>query len=133
MLLRDKFTYFLISKLRLKDDHINAILARGWGLAGIIQDDHTIIATKIPKSSNLANYLEQDDPAKKRLMYCHCPRIREAIGDDSIPSIYCNCGAGFYKGIWDYILDKPVDVTVKQSLLAGDDLCQFEIKLPDLG
>jgi len=43
----------------------------------------------------------------QRQYYCHCPRIRDVLkGGETIPVLYCYCGAGFYKGIWEEILQK---------------------------
>ena len=82
------------------------IVSRGWGAAGVLQDG-TIIATKIPKSDNLLQYLREEDPVKKRQHYCHCPRIRAVLMTGAtISPTYCYCGAGFYKGIWEEILQR---------------------------
>ena len=51
-------------------------------------------------------------------------------GAETIPVIYCYCGAGFYTGIWEEILQKPVKVEVLESVLKGDDVCTFAIYLP---
>jgi len=67
-------------------------------------------------------------------MYCHCPRVRELIitGGESFSTTYCYCGAGFYKEIWEHILQRPVRVEVLESVLGGDDLCRIAIHLsPD--
>ena len=109
---------------------IDEIVRRGWGLAGNLDSDR-IIATKIPKSSNLVDYLVEDGAEKRRQLYCHCPRLRQAISlGVSISSTYCYCGAGFYRGIWEEILQMPVDIQVMKTVLQGDDVCKFLIQLP---
>jgi len=40
------------------------------------------------------------------------------------------CGAGFYKGIWEEILQKPVEVEVLETVLRGDEVCKIAIYLP---
>ena len=128
--LQERFESFLRDVLALDDDLFAAIVRRGWGLAGIRHGD-TIIATKIPKSGFLVEYMQETDPEKRRQYYCHCPRIREAPGtSETISATYCYCGAGFYKGIWEEILQKPVEVEVLESVLQGDDVCRIAVHLP---
>jgi len=128
-MLQMKFEHFLKETLRLDEELITEIIDRGWGLAGVIQGE-TIIATKIPKSGYLVEYLEETDPEKKRQIYCHCPRVREALAlSQTLPSSYCYCGAGFYKGIWEEIIQKPVEVEVLESVLSGGEVCRFAIHI----
>lgn len=59
------------------------------------------------------------------------PKVRELIRAvvEPLSKTYCYCGAGFYKGIWEYILQRPVMVEVFKSALHGDDLCRIAIHL----
>lgn len=130
-MLQDQFESFLKDELELEDHVINEIITRGWGLAGI-KKGSTIIATKIPKSGYLIQYMEEQDPARRRALYCHCPRVRDAVQSGiTISPTYCYCGAGFYKGIWEHVLQKPVQVELLKSVLAGDDCCKVAIHLPE--
>ncbi len=109
----------------LSDEQVDDIIGRGWGLAGIYKDG-TIIATKIP--SMFHEYFNENDDLKKKYYYCHCPRVRkELLSGKDLDPIYCNCGGGFYKDVWEYITDKPVHIKVLQTLFDGHDTCQFEI------
>lgn len=109
----------------LTDDQVNDIIIKGWGLAGIIKDDK-IIATKIPSAFH--EYFNETDPLMKKYYYCHCPRIKKIIQEnDFIDSIYCNCGGGFYKDVWEFITGKSVKIFPLKTLFDGDDVCQFEI------
>ncbi len=129
-MLRDKFTAFLRDGLGACEDTIGELLSRGWGLAGV-RSGNTIIATKIPKSGNLIEYMSEPDPERRRHLYCHCPRVREAVAACvSISPTYCYCGAGFYSGIWEEILQQPVEVEVLRSIFMGDDVCSFLMRLP---
>lgn len=129
-MLQEKFVFFLKNGLKLDNDMIGEILNRGWGLAGMKQGNK-IIATKIPKSGYLLEYMKETDPTKKRTLYCHCPRIRDAMKTDiAISPTYCYCGAGFYKSIWEEILQKPVSVEVLETVIKGDDVCKIAISLP---
>ncbi|MEA3440640.1 MAG: hypothetical protein U9R58_10190 [Chloroflexota bacterium] len=129
-MLQDKFEHFLRDVMQLDEEMIDEIVSSGWGLAGIRQGN-TIVATKISKSGNLIEYMEERDPDLKRQLYCHCPRVGDALKTGrSITTVYCYCGAGFYKGIWEEILGEPVQVEVLESVLQGDPVCKFAIKLP---
>jgi hypothetical protein len=129
-MLQDKFDKFLRETLDLEEELIKKIIERGWGLAGR-RVGNTIIATKIPKSGYLREYFKEENPARKRQLYCHCPRIRDEIGNGpDLPLTYCYCGAGFYKGIWEEILGEEVEVEMLESVIQGDDVCKVAIHLP---
>jgi hypothetical protein len=129
-MLRDKFVAFLKNGLHLDADLINDIMDRGWGVAGRLEGNK-IIATKIPKSGYLIDYMNETDRVRKRAIYCHCPRVRDALKRGvQISPTYCYCGAGFYKGIWEEILQQPVKVEVLESVMKGDDVCKIAISLP---
>ncbi len=106
-MLQEKFEDFLKSPdLDLDGKIIEEIINRKWGLAGKIEKDK-IIAVKIPKSGYLKDYFKTSDPDEKRRLYCHCPRINtqnNGIPENlDNPEIFCYCGAGFYRGIWEEI------------------------------
>lgn len=129
-MLQVRFESFLRDSLHLDEGMVAEVVNRGWGLAGVRRGS-TIIATKIPKSQYLAAYLEEPDPARKREAYCHCPRIRKVLQTaETLPVSYCYCGAGYYKGIWEEILQQPVDVEVLESVLAGAEVCRIAVHLP---
>lgn len=129
-MLQERFESFLEESLALDSELVQEVLSRGWGLAGVKEGDR-IIATKIPKSSYLAEYLKETNPDRRRQYYCHCPRVRDALQtSESLPTTYCYCGAGYYKGIWEEILQSPVEVQVLESVLQGDEVCKIAIHLP---
>ena len=129
-MLLDQFKSFLQHNLDLPDEMVADILARGWGAAGILEADR-IIATKIPKSGTLRQYMEETNPEKKRAFYCHCPRIRDILkSEETLLTTYCYCGAGFYQSMWEEILQQPLEVELLQSVLKGDPVCQVAIFLP---
>jgi len=130
-MLQEHFEAFLRDTLQLDETMIAQVVGRGWGLAGV-KDGNTIIATKIPKSGFLAQYMNESDPEKRRAMYCHCPRLRDAVRSGvPISATYCYCGAGFYKGVWEEILQRPVEVEVLESVMRGDEVCKVAIQLPE--
>ena len=127
-MLQEQFLSTTRAFLELDEEQLNDIKRRGWGVAGLRKGD-IIIATKMPFEFH--EYFEAATPEERRYQYCHCPRIREVIktGEESISTTYCYCGAGFYKGIWEYILQRPVKVEVGESVLQGDDVCRIAIHL----
>ena len=129
-LLQEKFELFLRDTLELSDELVGEIVGRGWGLAGV-KTGNTIMATKIPKSGYLIEYMKETDPEVKRQYYCHCPRVRDALKTSgTISPTYCYCGAGFYKGVWEEILQQPVEVEVLETVLKGDEVCKIAVCLP---
>ena len=129
-ILQEQFESFLREALELDEELVEDVVNRGWGSAGV-KEGSSMIATKIPKSGYLVEYLREEDPARKRQLYCHCPRVRDALKSSvSISPTYCYCGGGFYKGIWEEILQQPVEVELLESVLQGDDVCKFAVHLP---
>jgi hypothetical protein len=129
-MLQAQFESFLTHTLALDEALVQDIVSRGWGAAGLRQG-RTIIATKIPKSGHLIEYMRETDPARKRQLYCHCPRIRDVLKSaETISPTYCYCGAGFYKGIWEEILQQPVQVEVLETVLHGGQVCKIAVHLP---
>ena len=130
-MLQSRFEAFLEKDLGLESGLRKEIVARGWGLAGVLEG-RTILATKMPKSGPVREYFAERDGRRRRALYCHCPRVRLApLLDETLPRTYCCCGAGFYKGIWEHILGRPVRVEVLSSVLSGDEQCSVAIHLPD--
>jgi hypothetical protein len=129
-MLQDKFETFLRQDLELEEKLIEKIIKEGWGLAGR-RKGNSIIATKIPKSAYIHEYFKEEDPVRKRQLYCHCPRVRDEAGNGKdLPLTYCYCGAGFYKGIWEEILGEPVEVELLESVMQEDSVCKIAIHLP---
>ena len=132
-MLQEQFEAFLTDTLGLDDEQTQEVRKRGWGLAGVVKG-RTIVAAKIPKSGYLVAYLNEPDPEKRRQIYCHCPRVRGILKtSETISPTYCYCGAGYYKGIWEEILQRPVKVEVLESVLWGDEVCKVAVHLPSDG
>ena len=128
--LQGQFETLLRETLQLEEELVQDVVGRGWGSAGV-RRGRTIFATKIPKSGCLLEYMREQDPARKRALYCHCPRVRDVLKSSvTISSTYCYCGGGFYKGIWEEILQQPVEVELLESVLQGDEVCKFAVHLP---
>jgi hypothetical protein len=129
--LQRQFKDFLRETLQLNEDAIEDVVGRGWGAAGLLDGDR-IIATKIPKSGYLKKYLSEADADVRRSYYCHCPRVRHAVeAGERLPMVYCFCGAGYYKHMWETILQDEVRVDVLESVLSGGEVCKILIRLPN--
>jgi len=128
--LQKRFEDFLRHGIKLTEDEMEFFTSRDMGLAGR-REGSTIFATKIPKSGFLREYISEQDPLKRRALYCHCPRIRDAVAQGAkISPLYCYCSAGFYKALWEDILGMPVEVEVLESILDGGDVCRMAVHLP---
>ncbi len=104
------------------------MIAMRWGLAGVLENDKIII-TKIPKFPQ--DYFTTTDTDEKRYSYCHCGRVRKQIREhkQTYSEAYCYCGAGYYKNIWEQILDKEVKIDVVETVLKGSSVCKFVLIL----
>ena len=130
--LQEQFENFLDDTLKLEDKYKQEILKRNMGQAGKIEG-RTIIATKIPKSDNIREWFNETGKSRKRAIFCHCPRIRTVLDNPEkiLPKHYCYCGAGFYKALWEEIIQKPVKVEILESVMNGGEVCKIAIHLPD--
>ena len=113
----------------LPDDWARTVVEEGWGEVGKIEG-RRIIVTKVPQ--DLPGWFHAMTPEEKRYCYCHCTRVRQVfLMEEKIPSLYCNCGGGFYRSNWERVLGLPVKVTLRSSIMKGDPSCSFIITLPD--
>ncbi len=130
----DALRLHFVDSLRIgmlfEDRIVNKLIEWGWGIAGI-RDGNRILVTKIPKCGNLRQYMNENDPEKRRQLYCHCPMVRQAVQlEIELPISYCLCGAGYYMQIWETILERKVRVEVIKSVCSGSDKCSFAVHLP---
>jgi len=91
---------------------------------------NVIYVTKIPFDPK--GFKKATNKTEKRYHYCHCALVKELIRNptEKISPTFCYCGAGWYKSLWEGILEKPVRVDLLESVLQGDDSCKFAIRLP---
>ena len=96
-----------------------------------VRKGNYLYVTKIPYSPK--DWLRETDSLMKRYYACHCPLAREAIilQNPEIPLDWCYCSGGFAKLMFDVVFGESTEVEVLQSVLAGDSVCRFRIKLPD--
>ncbi len=126
-LLENQFVESLRDGMDLDQQIIEKLLEMNMGLPGVL-DGKRIVATKIPKSCNLKKWFYEKDPEERRKMYCHCPRVNQALMlGIQVPVDYCLCGAGFYRDIWETITETSVRVEIIESVFAGDDFCRVAV------
>ncbi|HAP44792.1 MAG: hypothetical protein A2087_03285 [Spirochaetes bacterium GWD1_61_31] len=96
-----------------------------------VRDGDYIYVTKIPYDP--ARFLKSTDPLEKRRLACHCPLAASSITADSagVPAAWCACSAGYEKFRFDIVFGQETEATVLKSVLAGDPLCRFAIRLPE--
>jgi len=51
--------------------------------------------------------------------------------DQGMPVDFCNCGSGWFRQQWEGATGRPVRVDVLQSVLRGDEKCEFAIHLAE--
>jgi hypothetical protein len=91
---------------------------------------NVIFIDKIPQERD--KHAAATDPLVKRAAACHCPIVKAAIlAGENVSFTYCNCGTGWFKPVWETILEAPVNVVCEESVLRGDDRCKFAIYLPE--
>jgi hypothetical protein len=98
---------------------------------GVIKNGKLHIV-KIPYMTD--RWLHAQNEEEKRYFYCHCPWARESIkSNNGIPLVsshFCSCSAGFVKKPFELIYNQTLHTDIVQSILKGDDVCEFAIVLP---
>ncbi len=92
-----------------------------------VLEGNTIKMRKNPR--NPEAYAIAETLLEKRKAYCFCPLVWAT--EDSISETYCYCSSGWYKTLWEGILETSVDIEVISSVIQGDDYCDFLIHLPE--
>jgi len=99
----------------------------GWGERPL-REGNVIYASKAPRDGR--GYEKAKDETERRRAYCFCPVLRNHL-DEGMPLTFCYCGAGWYRQQWEGAIGKPVEIEIVKSVLRGDNVCQFAIRLPD--
>ena len=99
-------------------------------VAGGVRRGLYIYQMKIPYM--MIEYLREKDPTKRRYYACHCPLARDSImSGTKIPPDFCYCSAGYEKKPFEVAFGAPVKTTVLKSVLWGDDVCRFKMRIPE--
>ncbi|OGS44451.1 MAG: hypothetical protein A3K76_03575 [Euryarchaeota archaeon RBG_13_57_23] len=98
-------------------------------VAGGVRKGDRIFQTKIPYM--MIECLGEKDPTMRRYYYCHCPLARESILSGlKISQDFCYCSAGYEKRPYEVAFGEPVETEVLQSVLWGDPVCRFAMRIP---
>jgi effector-binding domain-containing protein len=98
----------------------------GWGSIPI-REGNVLYTTKSP--CNPKAFAEAKTKLERIKAYCFCPIIRPFL-DREVPEMYCNCGAGWPKQLWEGVFGEQLKVEIVKSLTKGDAECQFAIPIP---
>ncbi len=99
-------------------------------IGGGVRRGNTIYCTKVPYMA--IEYLCEKDRTLRRYHYCHCPLARESIVQGrKMSRNLCYCSAGFEKAPFEAAFGKPVKIEVLKSVLWGDLVCRFALKIPE--
>ena len=99
----------------------------GWGEQPR-REGYTLYSSKNPRDP--AGYEKAENALERKKAYCFCPLVREYL-ELGMPVTFCYCGSGWYRQQWEGATGKPVTIEIVQSLLKGDELCEFAIHLSD--
>lgn len=59
------------------------------------------------------------------LSECPCPLVKKGL----TPATICECSLGWQKHVFSVVYSRPVEATLKGSLLRGNDRCTFEVRV----
>ena len=62
---------------------------------------------------------------------CYCQSVSETR--EPLSPTYCHCGCGWYRQLFETILDRPVKVDLLSSIIQGDDRCRYLIRIREPG
>lgn len=99
----------------------------GWGERPL-REGRVLYSSKAPR--NPQAYASAKDERGRREAYCFCPLVQSLL-NKRMPVTFCYCGAGWYRRQWEGATGKAVRIEIVQSILKGDDVCQFAIHLPE--
>ncbi|MFB0502429.1 MAG: DUF6144 family protein [Candidatus Bathyarchaeia archaeon] len=91
------------------------------------------------KSKNVDDFLDSFGKVYKHLhregnsLYivypkCYCSIVNK-IPSGKLSATYCKCSRGWAKALFEGALERPVEVTMEQSIKQGDKQCKFKITL----
>jgi predicted hydrocarbon binding protein len=113
------------------DDEVVEYVRKNQEIQGGVREGDLIYVTKIPYQAK--KYLHEKDERMRRYHFCHCSWVREAIksGTPEISPNFCYCSAGYHKRPFEIIFGQPIKVDVVETVLEGDAVCRFAIRVPE--
>jgi len=126
-----------------KDDAINVMKTCGSKCCG--QGQRKTAKRLMDESSSVEDFLDKvskyevkDGELEYKLMdentivgkhnRCFCGQVKKSK-ELFKNYTYCQCSVEFNKRFFEAAFEMPVEVELKQSILNGDDFCEFEIKI----
>lgn len=99
-------------------------------IQGGVRVGDRIFVTKIPYDPD--RFLRSGDALERRRLACHCPLAASSItaAGAGVDAAWCACSAGFTKFMFDVAFGEETEAEVLSSVLAGDPLCRFAIRVP---
>jgi hypothetical protein len=62
---------------------------------------------------------------------CYCGSVSKTR--DRFSATYCYCSCGWYRQLFEALLERPVSVELQSSIIQGDERCAFLIRVDTLG
>jgi hypothetical protein len=74
-----------------------------------------------------ANVQAAADLGRAEITYprCLCHLVRQ--GPARLPDAYCDCSRGWLKELFETVLERPVEVTLWESIKRGGEACRFTV------
>ena len=83
----------------------------------------SVLATHIGKE----NAIRDGDTITLKYPQCYCPMVSKI--KEGLSKTWCQCSRGWVLEMFETATGKKVDVTLVKSIIAGDDECEFTIKI----
>lgn len=95
-----------------------------------IRKGNVLYMRKVPYDPE--GYEKGATPVARRQAYCHCAFVRPYLDKESSPMspTFCWCGSGWYRRLWEGILQQSIKIEHVETLLKGHDHCTLTITLP---
>lgn len=61
--------------------------------------------------------------------HCYCGSVNKT--KEPFSPTYCHCSYGWYRQLFEMLLEKPVTVELVSSIIQGDESCRFKIMIHD--
>jgi predicted hydrocarbon binding protein len=58
---------------------------------------------------------------------CHCGSVSRT--KEPVSATFCYCSCGWFKKLFEAVLGVPIRVTLRRSMIQGDDRCEFSIRV----
>jgi hypothetical protein len=91
------------------------------------RDGNIVYVSKIPRDKE--TWEQTETLIDKIRAYCFCPIVYEML--DKAPRAFCYCGGGWARQIFERVLNKPVKVELLKTVTKGDNVCAWNLYLPE--